>query len=92
MTASNGIEASEVIRAKHAQIDFFLTDAVLPGRSGLELIREMKSLSPRMPVLLMSGYPAEFMGGQVRPEIPLLGKPFSPGTLINRLRGLLDSN
>lgn len=90
LTASNGIEASGLIRKEYGNIDLFLTDAVLPGRSGLELISEMRSLSPQMPVLLMSGYPAEFMGGQIRPDIPLLGKPFSPGTLINRLRGLLD--
>ena len=91
LTASNGTEASALIHQKHKEIDVFLTDAVLPGRSGLELISEMKSISPQMPVLLMSGYPAEFMGGQVRPDIPLLGKPFSPGTLITRLRGLLDT-
>jgi CheY-like chemotaxis protein len=90
LTASNGAEASGIIRKEHSNIDLFLTDAVLPGRSGLELISEMRSLSPEMPVLLMSGYPAEFMGGQIRPDIPLLGKPFSPGTLINRLRCLLD--
>jgi two-component system, cell cycle sensor histidine kinase and response regulator CckA len=90
ITASNGMEASGLIRKEHGNIDLFLTDAVLPGRSGLELISEMRSLSPEMPVLLMSGYPAEFMGGQIRPDIPLLGKPFSPGTLINRLRSLLD--
>jgi CheY-like chemotaxis protein len=90
LTASNGTEASGLIRKEYSNIDLFLTDAVLPGRSGLELISEMRSLSPEMPVLLMSGYPAEFMGGQIRPDIPLLGKPFSPGTLINRLRDLLD--
>jgi CheY-like chemotaxis protein len=92
LTASNGLEASLLLRKEHRNIDVFLTDAVLPGRSGLELISEMRSLSPNMPVLLMSGYPAEFMGGQVLPDIPLLGKPFSPGTLIDRLRGLLDED
>jgi CheY-like chemotaxis protein len=92
LTASNGMEASGLMRKEHGNIDFFLTDAVLPGRSGLELISEMRTLSPQMPVLLMSGYPAEFMGGQIRPDIPLLGKPFSPGTLINRLRSLLDES
>jgi CheY-like chemotaxis protein/signal transduction histidine kinase len=90
LTASNGVEASGMIRKEYGNIDLFLTDAVLPGRSGLELISEIRSLSPEMPVLLMSGYPTEFMGGQIRPDIPLLGKPFSPGTLINRLRSLLD--
>lgn len=91
LTATNGTEASVLIQNQHKDIDILLTDAVLPGRSGLELISEMRAIAPEMPVLLMSGYPAEFMGGQVRPDIPLLGKPFSPGTLINRLRNLIDA-
>ena len=92
ITASNGVEASVVIRKQHHQIDLMLTDAVLPGRSGLELISEMRTLNAAMPVILMSGYPAEFMGGQVKPDIPLLGKPFSPGTLVTRLRTLLGAS
>jgi two-component system cell cycle sensor histidine kinase/response regulator CckA len=91
ITASNGIEASVVIRKQHHEIDLMLTDAVLPGRSGLELISEMRTLNATVPVILMSGYPAEFMGGQVKPDIPLLGKPFSPGTLVTRLRTLLGA-
>ncbi|MEC7239854.1 MAG: response regulator [Myxococcota bacterium] len=91
ITATNGTEASAMIQKQHQDIDVLLTDAVLPGRSGLELIADMRAASPKVPVLLMSGYPAEFMGGQIQPDIPMLGKPFSPGTLIDRLRTLIES-
>ena len=91
LTATNGTEAAAMIQKQHSDIDILLTDAVLPGRSGLELIADMRATSPQVPVLLMSGYPAEFMGGQIQPDIPMLGKPFSPGTLINRLRTLIES-
>lgn len=91
ITATNGTEAAAMIQRQHETIDVLLTDAVLPGRSGLELIADMRTASPEVPVLLMSGYPAEFMGGQIQPDIPMLGKPFSPGTLIDRLRALIES-
>jgi two-component system chemotaxis response regulator CheY len=37
------------------QIDLVLTDLNLPGRSGMELAREMKAIRNDLPVLLISG-------------------------------------
>lgn len=89
-TAANGIAASVVLRQEHAHIDLLLTDAVLPGRSGPELIAEAQALQPGMPVLLMSGYSNEFLGSQLTGEVQLLRKPFGPAALTERIRALLD--
>lgn len=45
-------EAAEVIA--HTLPDLVLTDLSLPGRNGVELIKDLKALYPDLPVLVMS--------------------------------------
>ena len=52
--AANGIEALELCR-QHAP-DIMLTDIMMPGLNGLELIREVKNLLPRLRIVVISGY------------------------------------
>ena len=53
-TASNGIEALEVIKRENP--DVLITDIRMPGCSGLELIAGAKKLSPRLHIIIISGY------------------------------------
>lgn len=55
--AGNGKEMFE----KLASFDFdvVLIDISLPGRSGLELLEDIKRLKPELPVLIISTYPEE---------------------------------
>lgn len=48
-TASQALDA-----AQRAKPDLVLADINLPGRSGLELIRALKVVSPQLPVLVLS--------------------------------------
>lgn len=91
LTADNGITASAILRERHAEIDIVLADAVLPGRSGPELLAEARRLKPAPKVMLMSGYSADFLGDQLQDDVPLLTKPFGPAQLAAALRELLDS-
>ncbi len=50
--ARNGFEAIELVRA--ADFDVLLLDLTMPGRSGMELIRQVKSEKPRLRVLVLS--------------------------------------
>ena len=50
----NGIEALEAFRKE--PYDIVLTDISMPGMSGIELMKEIKALSPMTEVLLISGY------------------------------------
>jgi len=50
-----------------------VTDHLMPGLSGTELAREVRTVKPGVPVLLVSGY-AEREG--VDPDLPRLTKPF----------------
>jgi len=52
--AANGIEALELCRQHEP--DIMLTDIMMPGLNGLELIREVKNLFPTLRIIVISGY------------------------------------
>jgi two-component system invasion response regulator UvrY len=55
--AGNGQEALAYIRKK--DYDLVLLDISMPGRSGLEVLKDLKSEKPKLPVLILSIYPEE---------------------------------
>jgi hypothetical protein len=72
--------------AEHSgPIDVLLSDVVMPGRSGIELAREIAALSPETRVLLMSGH----MDRLPDSGLPVLLKPFDERTLLAALQAAL---
>jgi two-component system invasion response regulator UvrY len=55
--ASNSAEAMNLIW--NESWDIVLLDINLPGRNGLDLLKEMKAARPKLPVLMVSGHPEE---------------------------------
>ena len=55
--AGNGQEVLDLIQKK--DFDLILLDISMPGRSGLEILKELKSQKPQMPVMILSIYPEE---------------------------------
>jgi YesN/AraC family two-component response regulator len=64
-----------------------VTDQVMPGMTGLDLIASIKNEWPSISVLLASGY-AEFPEG-ADVAVPRLAKPFNQAALANALAKLL---
>ena len=91
LLASCAEEALTVADAHDGPIDLLLTDAMMPGRSGVELANLMAARRPGMPVIIMSGYTEETLAvpGLTEP-IALLQKPFTPRELRRRIRDVLD--
>ncbi|MDP2194571.1 MAG: response regulator transcription factor [Rhodocyclaceae bacterium] len=50
--ASNGVEALAKARAGHW--DVMVLDMSMPGKSGIELIKQLKQLAPKLPLLILS--------------------------------------
>jgi CheY-like chemotaxis protein len=51
--AASGKEALELLAMRH--FDLVLTDQMMPGMTGTELTRQIKSAKPSMPVVIISG-------------------------------------
>jgi CheY-like chemotaxis protein len=65
--------------------DFVVSDHLMPGMTGTDLIREVRRRCPSARTLLISGF-AEAEG--VAPDLPRLTKPFKQGDLASALQNL----
>jgi len=90
LTAQNGDEALRMCRLHSSSIDLLLTDLVMPGMHGTELIHEARLILPRLRTLIMSGYSDRNPEFQMYPESRFLQKPLNLSTLAQQLRQLLD--
>ncbi len=93
-TASNAKDAMEILQGPQGvNIDLLLTDLTMPGRSGLELIQQARTLFPSLKVMIISGLGLTPAILQVAEQgIPILEKPFSPDKLDQRIRNLVFSS
>jgi CheY-like chemotaxis protein len=89
LTATHGSKALEVMATTHP--DLVLTDWMMPGVDGLQLIERMES-APGLrgtPVILMSAVNLSAQRS-LRPELALMQKPFDADTLVTTVRQVLD--
>ena len=89
VTARDGDEGVEEMR-RNPDFDLVVTDVVMPSMDGPAMAREIRLMSPDMPVLFMSGYAEE----QLRREIDIDGmhfiaKPFSVAQLAMKVGRVL---
>ncbi len=72
---ASGEQALEVLNSDQ-QINFVLTDHVMPGMNGIELAQHIHAIFPQMPIVLASGY-AELPHDQIADRVlPRLAKPY----------------
>ncbi len=87
-------DALESFRARPDAFDALLTDERMPGLSGGELIREIRSIRSSIPIVMMSGYLSvaalEGLDG-ARPDA-VLRKPVSVSELASGLAGVLSNH
>lgn len=55
--ASNGEDVLEKVSAN--KYDVILLDISMPGRSGLDILRQLKIEKPKLPIMMLSVYPEE---------------------------------
>ena len=91
LVAANAMEALGLFE-RNTAIDVLLTDVVMPGDSGPELVSWLVQQRPLLKVIYMSGYTEEAIvdHGVVNPGIAFLHKPFTAEALGRKLREVLD--
>ncbi|MFZ0730949.1 MAG: PAS domain S-box protein [Candidatus Sulfotelmatobacter sp.] len=90
LEAEDGKSALKVIGASHASIVLTLTDVVMKGMNGPELVLRLTESYPAMKVIYMSGYTGELVAHQgLDASIRLLEKPFTKAALLNTVDSVL---
>jgi PAS domain S-box-containing protein len=92
ISAANGLEALKKWEQYGGVMDVLLADMVMPGgMTGLELAERLRSLKPRLKVIISSGYSLELVhpGGELDRSIRFLPKPYQPEALAKMIREML---
>lgn len=91
-TASNGEDAVEILQNSDS-FDLLISDVMMPGLSGMELLKSVKANNSQMKVLLLTGLKTEDtvvdafdMGAD-----DFMTKPFNPKELVLRVKKLIKS-
>ena len=89
-TAGSGEEA--LARVEEEDFDVIVTDIVMPGLDGLEVLERSRVLSPRAAVIVMTAYAAldTAIAALRRGASDYLEKPFSVDLLKERVQRLLQ--
>ena len=86
VACSNGQQALETFQ--HGGIDLVLTDLVMPGVDGSQLIQAIKELSPQTPAVLISGR-IKIYERDTLADVFLPKGMYEPADLLERIRLLL---
>ena len=94
LTAKSSHEALELFKKYEEEIDLLLTDVVMPGIGGAELVKRCLGEDRQMPVIYMSGYTDEAVvrHGILEKDVEFIQKPFSPSDLVQKIHRVLKKD
>jgi len=92
LVAAGGVEALAIASDPMTLIDVVITDVVMPGMNGREIIEKIVESRPGVGSLLMSGYTDDdvLRRGVLHGETAFLQKPFTGEQLARKVRAVLD--
>ena len=92
MAAQHQSEALSLAADTSDQIHLVITDVLMPGGTGPEMVRALDQIRPGIPALYMSGYADDATFKQPGPyarDSHFLQKPFTAADLMSRIRQIL---
>jgi DNA-binding NtrC family response regulator len=92
LKALNAIEALEQLNAMTYRIDMVLTDYVMPGKDGIELLKKIREIHGELPVIIMTAYGEKGMLiDAIRNRCDgFIEKPFNVDQLINEIERVMS--
>ena len=90
--ALNAIEALEQLNAMTYRIDMVLTDYVMPGKDGIELLKKIRETHGELPVIIMTAYGEKgVLIDAIRNRCDgFIEKPFNVDQLINEIERVMS--
>lgn len=92
IAVQSGEDAVDYLRQNKNKIQLVLSDVIMPGMSGAETGEAIGKLSQDVPIVFMSGYPADIIHkrGLLKGNATIIAKPFSPTVLLEKVREVFD--
>lgn len=93
LTAADGVEVIEAVRAADPDPDILLLDAMMPRKSGIEALRELRAEGVDTPVLIVSAHQDQMDAGAAS-DVEVSGyvtKPIDFDQLFARIAELTES-
>lgn len=90
--AGDGVEMETLMR--RTEIDLVVLDVMLPGRSGLELCRDLRARDSSIPIIMLTAVneTTDRVVGLEMGADDYVPKPFDPRELLARIRAVLRRN
>lgn len=86
LPAEDAAVAIKVYEESNHAVDLVMTDMILPGRTGEQLGLELRLRSPKVKVLITSGYSnVEFATDEPNSRTYFLAKPYSRRCLVDKI-------
>ena len=92
-TKTNPIEALELVRSEPDRFDLIITDMTMPQMTGDNLVKEILSIRPDMPIILCTGF-SEKIDDERAEELGIskyIEKPFTTPDFPIAVRNVLDA-
>jgi two-component system cell cycle sensor histidine kinase/response regulator CckA len=86
LTANSGQKALQILSRETTKVDLLVTDLVMPGMAGRELIERVRQQDLDFPILCTSGY---VVPEDKQAAISYLRKPFTSTELLRRVKAAL---
>ncbi|MEI6206693.1 MAG: sigma-54 dependent transcriptional regulator [Desulfuromonadales bacterium] len=89
-TCSSGFHAIEILQKR--EFDLIITDLKMPGMSGIEVLKSVRTLQPDIPVILITGYASidTAVEAMKNGASDYISKPFAPDLLMEKVRNALS--
>jgi CheY-like chemotaxis protein len=88
LTANNGQKALHILGENTHKVDLIVTDLVMPGMGGRELIEKIRQTGMSVPVMCTSGY---VLPEDKQASAGYLQKPFTSSELLVKVKSALEA-
>jgi CheY-like chemotaxis protein len=93
-TASSSEEALHQTQTQEQRPDLLIADIQMPGMSGVELAKKIKTLYPKIKLLFMSGQSSHVISDHTlsAADVYFIQKPFRPMELLTLVKEILAAD